>query len=101
MNKETEILKYSNPTKVAERAYLIYGPEHGKIYISTRKNKKYMIYDHMKNKMVHFGQMGYQDYTKHKSEVKRNLYHKRMKGIKGDWDKNPYSPNQLSMLLLW
>ena len=50
---------------------------------------------------VHFGEMGYEDYTKHKDEKRRKRYLKRSAGIKGKWKENPYSPNNLSRSLLW
>jgi len=52
--------------------------------------------------------MGYLDYTKYlqlydlktaNKHSSRNL--KRALKIKGNWMDNPYSPNYLSLLLLW
>ena len=67
-----------------------------------------MIFDRYNNKFVHFGQMGYLDYSKYKQlyDIKianehRSRYLKRALKIKGNWIGNPYSPNYLSMLLLW
>jgi hypothetical protein len=75
---------------------------------STRKTKKYMIYNPITNKFVHFGAMGYLDYIKYKrlfdletANEHRSRYLNRALKIKGDWKDNPYSPNYLSMLLLW
>ena len=67
--KYKELLNYSDPKKVLKNAIHFYGPD---VYIdvSTRKNKKYMIFDDVNNKMVHFGQMGYQDLQNLK--IKRN-----------------------------
>lgn len=100
INKAYDITKVSNPEIVARRADLIYG-KYGKIYLSNRKNKKYMIHDPYNNKIVHFGDIRYQDYTYHKSEKIRNAYQKRTDKIKGDWLNNPFSPNMLSKYLLW
>ena len=36
------------------------------VYVSTRKDKKYMVFDG--HRMVHFGQQGYADYTFHKDK---------------------------------
>ncbi len=79
-----------------------------KLSQSTRKTKKYMIYNPYNNKFIHFGQMGYLDFTKYVQlyDIKianehRTRYLKRALKIKGNWKDNPYSPNYLSMLLLW
>lgn len=53
------------------------------------------------NKWVHFGQMGYEDYTKHKDDNRRKNYLKRSSNISGKWKSNKYSPNNLSIHLLW
>ena len=82
---------YSNPKEV-ERKAKRYGV---KVFRSTKKNKKYMIYH---NKWVHFGAMGYEDYTKHKDKTRRANYLTRSAGIK---DSGKYSANQLARHLLW
>lgn len=53
------------------------------------------------NKWIHFGQMGYEDYTKHKDDDRRKNYLNRSSNIKGQWKANKYSPNNLSIHLLW
>ena len=53
------------------------------------------------NKKVHFGNINYEDFTRHGSETRRNSYIARASNIKGDWKKNKYSPNNLSIHLLW
>lgn len=68
--------------------------------MSTRKDKKYMIQD-PNNKWVHFGQMGYEDYTKHRDDNRRMNYLNRASKIKGRWKTNKYSPNNLAIHLLW
>ena len=67
---------------------------------STRKNKKYMI---MKddNKYVHFGDLRYEDFTKHQDKERLKNYLSRASKIKGNWRNNKYSPNNLSINLLW
>lgn len=45
--------------------------------------------------------MGYEDYTKHNDPERRLRYLARATKIKGDWKNNPYSPNNLSIRLLW
>jgi hypothetical protein len=67
---------------------------------STRKNKKYMILnDH--NKYVHFGDSRYEDFTKHQDKERLKNYLSRASKIKGNWKKDKYSPNNLSINLLW
>ena len=67
---------------------------------STRKNKKYMIMND-DNKLVHFGDLRYQDYTKHQDEERRKRYIGRATKIKGNWKSDKYSPNNLAINLLW
>jgi hypothetical protein len=64
-------------------------------------NKKYTIIDPYTNKKVHFGDSRYEDYTYHHDEVRRTNYLQRAKKIKGSWRLNPFSPNNLSINLLW
>ena len=71
-----------------------------KVFKSTRKDKKYMLEDD-NGHFVHFGQMGYEDFTKHKDPERRLRYLARATKIKGNWKKNKYSPNNLSIHLLW
>ena len=82
---------YSNPKEV-ERKAKHYGV---KVFRSTKRDKKYMVYH---NKWIHFGAMGYEDYTKHKNKTRRANYLKRSAGIK---DSGKYSANQLARHLLW
>ena len=67
---------------------------------STRKNKNFMI---MKpdNEYVHFGDKRYEDFTQHKNKDRQQNYLKRSSNIKGNWKNNKYSPNNLSMNILW
>ena len=67
---------------------------------STRKNKKYMIMND-DNKYIHFGDLRYEDYTKHQDEERRKRYIGRATKIKGNWKKDKYSPNNLAINLLW
>jgi len=82
---------YSNPKEV-ERKAKRYGV---KVFRSTKRDKKYMIYH---NGWVHFGAMGYEDYTKHRNKTRRKNYLTRSAGIHGD---TKYSANQLSRNILW
>ncbi len=67
---------------------------------STRKNKKFMIMN-PENKYVHFGDKRYEDFTQHKNKDRTQNYLKRSSNIKGNWKNNKYSPNNLSMHILW
>ncbi len=91
---------YSNIKEAQQKAYKYLGKS-AKIEPSTRNNKKYMILDPNKNKIIHFGQLGYEDFTKHKDEERRQRYLKRATNMKGNWKNNPYSPNNLSINILW
>jgi hypothetical protein len=98
MDKYNELLKYSNPQRVLKRLHkYLPGVE---LYVSTRKGKKYMI-KKTDETWVHFGQMGYEDFTRHKDDLRRLHYLQRAANIKGDWEKDKYSPNNLSIHLLW
>lgn len=93
------ISRYSNQTEVYRRAKKYLGKT-AKIDISTKKDKKYMIKT-PDGKIVHFGQMGYEDFTKHKNKTRRKNYLTRSRRIKGDWKQDKYSANNLAIHLLW
>jgi hypothetical protein len=92
-----DLKKYSNFQKVNLLSMKKYNRP---VFMSTRKQKKYMIKDN-NNKFIHFGQLGYEDFTKHKDEDRRQRYLKRTENIKGNWKENKFSPNNLSRNLLW
>jgi len=99
MTKYDELIQYSNPSRVSKNALDYFGKE-VPIFISSKPNKKYMIKD-PHNKWVHFGEMGFQDFTKHMDRERQRKYLKRAMGIKGNWFNNPYSANMLAINLLW
>ena len=97
----------SNPEMVYKRAKKLYG-DNIIIKESTRKDKKYMLLDNNTGKYVHFGSINHLDYTKYLGlyglDVANNhkeRYLKRALNIKGNWKLNRYSPNNLSIHLLW
>ena len=92
-SKLDELRKFRDPDHVINEAKMMgFNPVHE----SSRKDKKYMVFDG--HKMVHFGQMGYQDYTKHNDEKRRERFKKR----NWKWQYAPnYSPSYLSWALLW
>lgn len=97
MSKLEQIFPYSDPNIVFARAKQIFGRD-VKIEYSTRKNKKYMLYDPNKREFIHFGQLPYEDYTRHRDEVRRMKFQIR----NHEWSKAPkYSPRFLSYFLLW
>ena len=99
MSKKDIISKYSNPAQVYRLASKYLGKK-AKIGLSTKKNKKYMVTT-PDGKIVHFGQIGYEDFTKHKNKTRRKNYLVRSRKIRGNWKSNKYSPNNLSIHLLW
>jgi len=98
----------SDYNEVYRRARHYYGDD-VILLASTRATKKYMIFNPHTNRFVHFGGMGYLDYTKYRqlydkkdADLHRTRYLNRALSIKkGDWIDNAYSPNYLSMILLW
>lgn len=96
---DSKLEEYSNPKMVQKRAFKLFGKD-AKIYKSSKKDKKYQILT-PDGKWVHFGQMGYEDFTKHQDPVRRENYLTRATKIKGKWKEDPYSPNNLAIKLLW
>ena len=97
----------SNYDQVLKRAKHYYGND-VVLLPSTRATKKYMIFNPHTNRFIHFGGMGYLDYTKYRqlydlktADLHRTRYLNRALNIKGDWKNDQYSPNFLSILLLW
>ena len=92
-NKLKELRNYSDPEYVMQKAKMMgLNPVHE----SSRKDKKYMVFDG--RTMVHFGQMGYEDATKHNDIDRINRFKKR------NWkwqSSSKYSPAYLSYYLLW
>ena len=93
-------MKYSNFTLVQKNAKKYLGKT-AKVSVSDRPPKKFKIFDPRNKKWVHFGQLGYEDYTKHRDKKRRQNYLNRSRKIKGNWKQNAYSPNNLSIHVLW
>ena len=69
----------------------------GKVFKSSRKDKKYMV-KNPDGKMVHFGAIGYADYTAHKDNERR----KRFRTRNHKWaSASKWTPSWLSYYLLW
>lgn len=93
-SKLKELVKYSDPVAVAKK---IKDKLDIPVYISTRKNKKYMV-ESPSGKMIHFGQLGYEDFTKHLDEDRRKAFLER----NHKWKSAPtYTPRYLSYHFLW
>lgn len=99
--KMQQLLKVSNPDKVLKNARHYFNDPNIKIYISSHKKSKYAIYDPIHQKLVHFGHIDYEDFTKHNDKKRQQNYLLRASNMKGNWKDNPYSPNNLSIALLW
>lgn len=94
-DKLKELRKYSNFTKVKNKIKKELGIE---VLPSTREKKKYMVLNPETNKYIHFGEMGYEDFTKHKDEERRENFLIRNK----KWEKAPvFTPRYLSYHFLW
>lgn len=98
-SKYQKLIQVSNPSKVISKKNSYLGKDI-ELSISNNKDKKYMIIT-PEGKKVHFGNINYQDFTRHADEIRRNSYIARASKIKGDWKNNKYSPNNLSIHLLW
>ena len=85
--------------KRVNKNFVKYGySKESEILPSTRKNKKWMVFDPNKERWVHFGDKRYEDYTVHQDKERRENYHNRMGRFK---DAYKYSPGYLSLVLLW
>jgi hypothetical protein len=91
--------QYTNPI-IVKRQFNKFGykKDGSDLKQSTRKGKKWMVFNPNTQKWVHFGALGYEDYTVHKDKERRKKYHQRM-GRFSNADK--YSPGYLSLVLLW
>ena len=86
--------EYYNSVKKALHKY--YGKD-VVLYPSTRKDKKWMVYN-PEGKKVHFGQKGYEDWHLHKNPIRRDLFRKR----NAKWANAPkWTPAHLSYYILW
>ena len=95
--KLEELSKISNPKEVYRKFKENGYDEYTNIYVSTRKDKKYMIIEPYTNKMIHFGST-MADNTFHKDEKRRSNFLKR----NAIWrDLNIFTPAYLSYKLLW
>jgi len=94
------IQKWTTPKQAQKMAYKYLGKT-AKLYPAHNSKKKYSIYDPKNEKWINFGQIGYEDYTKHKDKKRRKNYLTRTKFMRGNWKSNKYSANNLSRKILW
>lgn len=92
--------KYSNP-KTAQYKATRYLGKSAKLYPARNSAKKYSVFDDIHRKWVNFGQIGYEDFTKHGDLKRRRNYLVRTNSIRGNWKRNKYSANNLSREILW
>jgi len=92
-----ELYLYSNP-KIAQKMAYKYLGKTAKLYKSTNPKKKYMILNPHTNKWIHFGQMFFEDATKHKDMIRIIKFKNRNK----KWaDAKPYTAAHSSFYFLW
>ena len=75
------IYEVSNPEVVLKQLKKYYGNEID-LYLSSSKNKKYMVYNE-EGKKIHFGDLRFSDYTKTKNignSYSRNSYYNKVIG---------------------
>ena len=60
-DKLNQLLEVSNPREVIIKAIEYFKDPNIKVHLSTKKNKKYMIINPNNGKMVHFGDINYED----------------------------------------
>jgi hypothetical protein len=97
MDKRKKLEKVSDYRAVLKKSRRLYRRD---VFPSSKKEKKYMI-ENDRGHWVHFGSMGYQDYTRHKDKTRRKSYLARASHIHGKWKQNKFSPNNLAISLLW
>ena len=94
------LYKYSSPTQAQKMATKYLGKT-AKLYPANNPVKKYRICDPVSKKWVNFGQLGYEDYTRHKNKTRRHNYLTRTANMRGNWKSNKYSANNLSRKITW
>lgn len=92
------LLSISDPARVKRNFAKYKKGDQAQLLPSEKADKKYKVI--FEGKTIHFGST-MADYTKTLDETKKKSYLARANGIKGDWKKNKYSPNNLAIHLLW
>ncbi len=99
MGFSSKLQKVSNPI-IAERKAKQYLGSYVKLLPSKSKSTKNAIIT-PRGKIINFGSIDYEDFTKHKDKKRRDNYLKRSSGIRSNWKNNKYSANMLSRKILW
>ena len=99
-DKKVELYKVSLPDEVQVKLSKWLNQD-VLLLVSPKKNKKYRVYDEKNEKFIDFGDIRFEDFTKHKDDKRRNRYLNRATNTKGDWKKNKFSPNNLAINGLW
>jgi hypothetical protein len=92
--------KVSNPEKAQANAEKYLGKK-TILFPSYKKDKKYMVINPSNLKWTHFGDVKYEDFLKHNDENRRQRYRARAEKIKGNWENDKYSANNLALEILW
>ena len=92
-----DLVKISDPKEVYRKFLELGYDKYTNIYVSTRKDKKYMVIHPITNKKIHFGST-MEDYTKHKDDIRKKSFLTR----NAKWNKlDKFSSGYLSYNLLW
>ena len=98
--KGGSIVEYTNP-KIAKKNAVKYLGKNVVLKPSTKKDKKFMVLNPDTNKFIHFGQLGFEDFTKHQDTKRQTSYLNRTGNMRGDWKADKYSANNLAREILW
>ena len=98
-DKYNQLITVSNPEIVYNNLQKYFG-RRTPLYVSNRKNKKYMIKT-PNDKWVHFGSLIHKDYTFTRDKTKQKSYLARSSALPGKWRDDKYSPNNISRYVLW
>jgi hypothetical protein len=94
------IASYSN-AEIAKKNAVKYLGKSVVLKPSTKKDKKFMVLNPVTNKFIHFGQLGFEDFTKHQDLKRQKSYLNRTGNMRGDWKADKYSANNLAREILW
>ena len=92
--------EYTN-SKIAKKNAVKYLGKNVVLKPSTKKDKKFMVLNPDTNKFIHFGQLGFEDFTKHQDTKRQTSYLNRTANMRGDWKDDKYSANNLAREILW
>ncbi len=76
------------------------GYDTSRIFPPTQQGKK-LSYLTPDGRVVNFGNIAYESYDSHTDKQRRRRYLARARNIRGDWQNDPYSANNLAIRILW